>query len=299
MSDIEINLDDEKDVKKPAATSEEVVVDTKEPEKKEEIPVETAIAELKSRLQEAENARREAEKRAREAEHTASIAKSEVEDSNMHLITGAIETLKRDTSILKANYKAALAAGNYGEAANIQEQMTLASNKLLRLEEGKSELEKRPKTEIRPVPKNTDMVEEFASRLSPRSAEWIRNHPECVTDPSLNQMMIGAHTMALGKRIPVDTPEYFDFIENAIGVVKNDSTSSSEPVQRSTGGRQVTQSAAPAAAPVSRTASSTGSTRPNVVRLSEAERDIADSMGMTYQDYAKNKLALQKAGKIN
>lgn len=305
MADIEINLDDDKEdktVKKPEEKADDVIVETDKEPAKPELKVEDAVAELKKRLQEEENARKDAEKRAREAERTATVAKAEVEDANLHLVTGAVETLKRDLSILKSNYKAALAAGNYEEAAEAQEKMNMTSNKLSRLEEGKIQLEKKPKTEVPPAKSDADAVETFAARLSPKSAEWIRKHPECVTDFSKNQVMIGAHTMAMGKRIPVDTPEYFEFIENALGyssTPKSEPSGDSEGLQQSSGGRQAASGAAPAAAPVSRTASSNGSTRPNVVRLSEAEREIADSMGMTYQEYARNKQALQKAGKIN
>jgi hypothetical protein len=279
-----------------------VVVEEKEAPKEPEIKVDDAISELKKRLKDAEDARLAAERKAREAENKAAKAQNEAEESNKFLVTGAIETLKRDASILKANYKAALASGNYEEAAEIQEKMNLNSNRLQKLEEGKIELEKRPKVEVKPEPKGGDVVEEFASRLSPMSAQWIRNHPECVTDYSKNQIMIGAHTMALGKNIKADTPEYFEFIENALGYAgesRSAPETTSEPLQKSTGGRQAAPAAAPAAAPVSRAASTNGTNRPNVVRLSEAERDIADSLGMTYQEYAKNKLALQKAGKIN
>jgi phage I-like protein len=36
-----------------------------------------------------------------------------------------------------------------------------------------------------------------------------------------------------------------------------------------------------------------------VVRLSKDEREMAQMMGMTDQEYAKNKLALVKEGKLN
>lgn len=302
MADIEVTLDDDKEIKKPAEGAEEVIVEPKEDDKKPEkaeIPVETAIAELKKRLQDEENARKEAERRAKKAEEIAAAARNEAEDSNKHLIVGAIETLKRDMGILKTQYKSALASGNYEEAASINEKMTQTTNRLGRLEEGKAEMERRPKVETPATPSGGDMVEEFASKLSAKSADWIRRHPECVTDVSMNQQMIGAHTMALGKRIPVDSPEYFEFIESQLGMsggTREVSSAGSEAPQQSTGGRQA---APPAAAPVSRAASTNGTNRPNVVRLSEAERDIADSLGMSYQEYAKNKLALQKAGKIN
>lgn len=291
MSDVEIELED----KKPVDAKPDIEV-VEEPPKKEakepEIKLDDAIAELKSRLEEEQRARREAEQRAREFQNVATTARSEVEETNLHLINSAIDSLKRDAAILKSNYTSALASNNYEKAAEIQEQMSLNSTKLMRLEDGKVELEKKPKVE---APRYSDPVEEFASRLSPDSARWVRQHPEYVTDPRLNRQMVSAHTLAVSKGIQADTPEYFQYIENVLDISSKPREESSEPVQAASGGR----STAPPPAPVSKMASTNGSSRPNVVRLSEAEREIADMMGMTYQEYARNKLDLQKSGKLN
>jgi len=293
MSDMEIDIIEKDD--KLVGNTDIVIEEVKASSSQNDngLKVEDAISELKSRLEEEQRARRDAEKRAREAESAVVYAKNEVDDTNMHLITGAIDSLKRDASILKSNYKSALASGNYDQAAEIQEQMNSTSNKIMRLEDGKSELEKRPKQEVREMPRTPDPVEEFTSRLSNASADWVRAHPQCVTDPRLNQKMIGAHSIALADGYVVDTPEYFRFIENTMGFNK-ESPEMSEPTQMSTGGRQ----AAPSPAPVSRSGSTNGASRPNVVRLNEAEREMADMLGMEYKDYAKNKIELQKAGRL-
>jgi hypothetical protein len=297
MSDIEVELPKEDFTEVVNDAVLEVEVGKEKKPKKAQVDVDQALSELKDRLENVERARQDAEKRARDAETIAMSAKNEVTDTNMHLLNNAIDTVKRDVSILKANYRHALASGDYGEAAEIQEQMSQNTSKLLRLEEGKSEMEKMPRQEV-PSYHSGDPVEAFASRLSYESAKWIRAHPEYVTNPNMNQMMIGAHTLAKGRGIVEDTPEYFNFIENTLGIEGNDSyvpRGRSEDTQAASGGRQ----AAPMAAPVSRSASTTGSSRPNVVRLSEAERETAEALGMTYQEYAKNKLDLQRAGKLN
>ena len=54
------------------------------------------------------------------------------------------------------------------------------------------------------------------------------------------------------------------------------------------------KAAAPAAAPVSRGSSG----RENVVRLTAAEREMAELMGMKPEEYARNKIALKKEGKL-
>ena len=53
---------------------------------------------------------------------------------------------------------------------------------------------------------------------------------------------------------------------------------------------------APPAAPVSRSAAP--GTRPNVIRLTLEEREMAKAMKMTEKEYAENKVALQREGKL-
>jgi phage I-like protein len=66
----------------------------------------------------------------------------------------------------------------------------------------------------------------------------------------------------------------------------------------STAASSTQRRSSPPAAPVSRSNNTSG-TRPNVVRLTAAEREMADNMGMKPEEYAKNKLALQKEGKLH
>ncbi len=102
--------------------------------------------------------------------------------------------------------------------------------------------------------------------------------------------MIRAHEDAVDDGIPVDTPAYFAAIEAKLGLSKTNDTGdqyASKVTQR--------RDAAPAAAPVSR-GTSNGSK--NVVRLTAAEREAASDMGMSEQEYAKQKMILVKEGKL-
>jgi phage I-like protein len=136
-------------------------------------------------------------------------------------------------------------------------------------------------------------VEAFAAQLSSKSADWVRKHPEYVKDAKLNRKMIAAHELAMADGIRVDSEDYFTAIEETLKIKPSapQTETSDEYAAKVTQRRD----AAPAAAPVSRG----GSTRTNVVRLSAAEREMADMMGMKPEDYAKNKMALQKEGKLN
>lgn len=256
------------------------------------IPPEDGIAELRRQLEEERTARQNAERAAYDAKRDAHQARNNEDETNVQLVSNAIDTLRRDDEILKQNYQYAMSQGNFSAAADIQQEMSGNAAKLLQLSNGLEAMKARPKTpEPRQAP--SDPVEAFAAQLSPKSADWVRKHPEYVKDAKLNRKMIAAHELAMADGVPVDSAEYFSAIEETLKI-------KAAPPQTDTSDEyaaKVTQrrDAAPAAAPVSRG----GSTRTNVVRLSAAEREMADMMGMKPEDYAKNKMALQKEGKLN
>ena len=255
------------------------------------IPPEDGIAELRRQLEAERSARQSAERAAYDAKRDAHQARNNEDETNVQLVSNAIDTLRRDDEILKQNYQYAMSQGNFSAAADIQQEMSGNAAKLLQLNNGLEAMKARPKTpEPRQAP--SDPVEAFAAQLSPKSADWVRKHPEYVKDAKLNRKMIAAHELAMADGMPVDSEEYFSAIEETLKI-------KAAPPQTETSDEyaaKVTQrrDAAPAAAPVSRG----GSSSTNVVRLSAAEREMAEMMGMKPEDYAKNKMALKKEGKL-
>ena len=244
---IEIELTDETPTEEPV-----IVEKAEEKEAKESDPVDDGLEALKRQLEQERQARAEAERRANEAAQTAYQAQAEVQDSNLHLVTNAIETVNQTNAILKGNYRDAMAAGDYDLAAEIQAEMSSNAAKLLQLEQGKQALESAPRTEA-PRPYTADPVEALASQLSPRSADWVRRNPQFATDQRLYQKMIAAHNLAVADGIDPDTEDYFASIEETLRIrSRNDdsyedaSSAAAKPVQRRS---------APPAAPVSLTLS--------------------------------------------
>jgi hypothetical protein len=108
--------------------------------------------------------------------------------------------------------------------------------------------------------------------------------------------MIAAHNLAMADDIPADSDDYFNAIEDTLRMRRQDNSrdydamaDAAKPTQRRS---------APPAAPVSRSGGGGGS-KPDRVTLSPAEREIASMMGMTLDEYGRNKLVLQKEGKLN
>lgn len=261
---------------------------------KEEDDVQVQLKKLQQKLEEERQARREAENRARDAAEQANKAYSEVEDTNLQLVVNAIDTVRRENEILKSHYKEAMSVGDYDRAAEIQESMGANSAKLLQLENGKAAMEARPRQQQ--VPSYSDPVEGFASRLSPRSAEWIRKNPQFVTDQRLQQKMIAAHNLAVADGYRPDSDEYFEFVEDTLKIRRQQQREMAAEVESPlSSAAKVAPKPAPPAAPVNRSSSP----RANTVRLSAAEAETAKMFGMTEQEYAKHKLALQREGKMN
>ena len=268
------------------STENEDIVIEEEAAAPKEVTLEEGVDDLKQRLAAAEARAKAAEEARHSAEVAAHEARGTVQETNLQLVTNAIDTLRQSNEIAKANYKAAMSNGDYDAAASYQEDMSTHAAKLLQLEQGKQALESTP-APVMPVSRPSDPVEAFASQLSPRSAEWVRRHPQFVNDPRLNQKMIAAHNLAVADGHAADSDEYFEAVEGVLGVRK--APANDEAL--STAARRSTP---PPAAPVSR------ETRGgNVVRLSGEEREMAAMMKMTPEEYAKNKVALKKEGRLN
>ena len=259
-------------------------------EEKPQLSVEDGINELKFKLEEERKAREAAERRAKEAMEQASLYKNDAADSNMKMIDTAIDTIKRNQEILKQNLRDAVAMGDADAQADILMSIQKTQSDHEKLMYGKQQYE----ATVKAAP--ADPVEAMAANLTPRSAEWVRAHPEYARDQALTRRMVRAHEDALDEGIRPDTDEYFDYVETRLKVRQ-------APVQQeaalseastSTSGRRA---AAPPAAPVSRSGTGTGS-RPNVVTLTRAEQEAARDMGMTPKEYAENKMALVRAGKL-
>ncbi len=255
------------------------------------VPPEDGIADLKRQL-DAEVARRqEAERRAQEAAHMAHAARIDKEDTDIQLVANAIDTLDRDTELLKQSLQYAMQTNNYAQQVALQEEISDNKAKLLQLRNGLDAMKSKPKAPP-PQAMPADPVEAFAARLTPRSADWVRSHPEFVRDPSKNRKMIAAHELAVADGIVPDTDAYFEAIEATLRIKpaaaqaeEDASATAAKVIQR--------RDAAPAAAPVSR-----GQSSRNVVRLTAAEREMAEMMNMKPEEYAKHKMALQKEGKL-
>ena len=274
-----MNNSDEIKVEDDPVVEEKVVV-VEDKTAKEADSDDDGIEILKKRLELEEQARQRYQIEAQQAAEREVAASSQAQDSNLQLILNAMDNTRMVSHQLRAELAAAMAGSDYLRAAEWQEAISMNAWRYQQLEAGKDELEKITSA---PPRRPVDIVEQVASQLTPASAAWVRAHPECVRDQNRYQSMISAHNQAVAEGYRADTPEYFAYVETQLGYRSS---------------RPAPSRSAPPPAPSSAAASSVGGSK-NVVRLSPDEREAAAMFGMTAEEYAKNKLALKKEGKLN
>ena len=286
--DIEVVL---KDDVAPASEPEIIIEDKKADARgeKPEITPEDGIKELKLSLERERQARIEAERRAQQQAAQAHLMTREVEDNQRQMLNSALDMVNNERQMLRAQYADAMAQGNYAMVAEITDRMSDLAAKANVIEQGREAMQNQQKQPAAQQPTyQGDPVDAFASQLTPRSAAWVREHPEFVRDAKLNRKMIAAHELAVADGIDPDTDEYFDYVEKTLGV--NRQAEEEAPRQRR---------AAPPTAPVSRQAMDNSGNRPNVIRLTPEQREIAEMNGMTPEEYARNLRDLKREGRLN
>jgi hypothetical protein len=294
---IEIELD-ASDTISTATLAGEAEIEVTPPEKepkpvaKTVVDPEEGIAKLQKQLADERAAREEAQRNAEIASQAEVKARTEVQTTQLDLVKNAISQITAQKAALKQQYAAAAASGDWDAAAEAQSQMADAAAQLTQLEAGRKQMEKAPKPE--PIVMS-DPVEQLASRVSPPSAAWLRAHPDMVRDPVKNRRMIRAAEDAVDEGIAPDSPEYFAYVEKRLGIGQ---TTQADDSALSQAAAPKTQRTAPASAPVSRSGNG-AAPRSNVVTLTAEEREMASIMGMSDKEYAQNKIALKREGKLN
>lgn len=276
---------------------------------------EIALNELKKQLEDQRayaekerQARLQAEEAARKHSEEAEFAKVESQDSNFRVVTSAIEQVEAFAQNAERAYADAMQAGDYTAAAKAQRAMAQCESQLSQLSYAKKQLEsslqtrtaegrvEAPRQEMRQPEPPQDPVEALASRLTPKSADWLRAHPQAAGQ--INKLT-AAHTAATElEGIPVESPEYFAYIEQRLGI--------------SQGEKKPAQAPAPAkkpmaSAPVQSGSSYSGGGRSNgdSIHLTSAEVEMAllqepeMPRQKALETYARNKAECIRRGELH
>lgn len=295
---LEIPLDDPNELDN---TPVEVVIDEKMA-KSAPSPDDTEIAlnQLRHQLDAERLARYQAEQNALAASQAAQKATSKKADTEVQMVKSAIKTLKRDNKMLRDAYQQALQVGDANEASKINEKMMELKGNLRDLEKGYSPLKKEARqaketTRIVPQPvappqSSHSQLDQIINSVTPRSAAWLKSNRDAIQDQRTINKMFRAHEDAVEDGIEPDSDAYFRFIEGRLGMGQQQQSDS----PYSHAAKASERSVSPPAAPVNGSYNS----RPGTVTLTRAEADMAASLGMTPKQYAEEKIALQKEGRL-
>ena len=295
---LEIPLDDPNEFDN---TPVEVVIDEKIA-KSAPSPDDTEVAlnQLRQQLDAERMARYQAEQHALSASQAAQKATSKKADTEVQMVKSAIKTLKRDNKMLRDAYQQALQVGDANEASKINEKMMELKGNLRDLEKGYSPLKKEARqaketTRIVPQPvappqSSQSQLDQIINSVTPRSAAWLKSNRDAIQDQRAINKMFRAHEDAVEDGIEPDSDAYFRFIEGRLGMGQQQQSDS----PYSHAAKASERSVSPPAAPVNGSYNS----RPGTVTLTRAEADMAASLGMTPKQYAEEKIALQKEGRL-
>lgn len=188
------------------------------------------FGQLTGRLQNVVASQQQTEQQLHDATQRLQRAESQVVVSQIDTIENGIAAVEADAEAAERAYAVAFEAGDAAAVARANRAMQRAEVQRGELIQARDSLkqaatrqtpQQREQQREAPVRKvAADPVEAVAASMTPKSAAWLRAHPECVTDPKMNARMLAAHNLALADDIPVESQEYFDRIEAGIKPVK-------------------------------------------------------------------------------
>lgn len=239
------------DLKEQLATLQSTMTSTQQVADQERARAAEAAAEADRAKRERDAAIETASKTQKETVETGIAAASEAMDA------------------AESEYATAMENGDFQKAAKAQRRIAETAANLARLKEAKDDIERTPRREQQQTPARqtaqADPVEQYAARLTPKSAAWVRAHPEFVRDERKNAKMVAAHHDAVANGMAIESQEYFDHLETFVGI-KNAGGTKSEGAKR----RE-----SPPAAPVNHSPGGTGGGDGNTVVLTKREAAAA------------------------
>jgi hypothetical protein len=243
----------------------------------------------------AESAERLAEQREADrvrAAEESNRTKADLTVSHSQVIANALTAAEGERRELRSAIRQAKEAGDYDAEVEALDKLGQLNVKVQRLNEGKAELDSRAEQERDAAKRPADPVENYIQQanLSPRAANWIREHSDVVTDRNMTTKLTAAHWGALADGITEGSDAYFEAIEQRMGF-------GDQQAARQVEAQQPARRQAPAAPP-SRDGGTGGSARPGTIRLSAAQREAARMAGISDAEYAQNLVALQREGTL-
>ena len=267
-----------------------------------------ANEEGQRRLQENITARQAAEQRVHEREQDAARSQVHAEDAEYDAILNAIGAAESEAEAAQRDIALATEASDAKAVGEASRRLARAEGRLAQLEDGKLTIERAKTAEaarVKEQPQQRNIqnptIEQYIDQLPnllPSQRDWLKEHPDSLTDPRKNQRLQGAHVEAEDNGLRPGTQKYFNYIEERLGYYKEQEEEDDDVTEDNKEPRPQVS------APPSRNATSpsTGRSTSTRITLTPEEREIARLSNIDELTYAreKQKMLDQKAkGLIN
>lgn len=273
----------------------------------------TELLQEREARRHSEAARVEAERAARDHAGKAEQFRAQASDASYDSVVNAIGAASAELESATARQVDAYEKGDFSAVAKLNGEIGRISARIEGLETGKVQMDQRRQApnQAQPVQQFQETAEQVNRRpwsqhefdryigtRTPRSAQWVRSHPEFAADPLFRTRVIGADGyVADTLGIPRDTDEYFRRVEEALNLGTASSAVSQAgqmssrdsgdlqqqqavvaqqlAAQQSVAAAQRQRAAVPAAPPSRSVPTSRGNMSGTQITLSEEERKTA------------------------
>lgn len=266
-----------------------------EPEPEEVSPLQKQLDEL--RAAEALAKRQLADSQAKEAEALRLANQRGVELRQAHgerqqaqydAILNAISAAQSEADTAQNDLAVAMSEQDYVKAAEAQRRLSVATSRLVQLDDGKVAFESHMEAvKNEPPPREPRAVDPIDANpnLSSAQKSWFKQHREVQSNQAQMARLGAAHWDALEAGHPQDSENYFKFLDERLGFSKKQDPAPAPQPQRKS---------VPMSAPVSRDTPSlsSGKMTSTRVELTPAQREAARIAGVDDVTYARNLLRL-------
>lgn len=259
---------------------------------------------LKAQLEASKEAERVANERAAESDRRAKEASDEAArlrttgaDTEKELLASSLSSAQAEEAAAQAELEKAFEVGDAKAMGAAQAKIGRAAAKVVNLEGAIAQFEQ-DAAERERIAKETPKTEERVDivtaidrdpNLMPKERDWLKDHPEVLTDSRRNRELSVGYDRALAKGFKRGSEGYFKFLDEFMGFAEL------ERPARETDDDTDNERASIVSAPVTRDNRSSLSgkqTAPTRITLTPAEREAARNMGVSDVAYAKGKLQL-------
>lgn len=298
-SGIEVVIEGEEEAKKEPAVAK------KEEEKDDNADLLKRLKELErsEALAREENNRLKSERD--EAVRGGARSAAEAMYANMDAIKNALGAAEAELSAAERDLSEAIRLGDVEKQVSAQKRIARADGNILRLEDGKLELEmeiERSKEEPRRQQNSAGRQEQQtvedpieAMPVPAHAKEWLREHEDFVSDHRKNLKLQAAHFDALDEGHKAFSTDYFISLEQHLGLRKAEKAAKVEKDDDEEDDNVSDKRATIVSAPVNRESSSVGKPEGGGrrrVTLTREQADHARISGVSEEVYAENLVRL-------